>query len=154
LYLFSYRLWLEIIQKYPLTRIREISREALYMTEQDLFPPPEGAEPTKNRKFVLPDWIPADAWAGFVDMRKKLKAPLTPRAITLLMGKLEELRTQGNEPGAVLDQSTERAWRGVFALHNLNGGYSNGKPAINETDRIARANAKIAELGGNPLRTR
>src|ERR1035441_5330840 len=30
-----------------------------------------------------PKWIPADAWNGFVEMRKKTKAPLTHRAITL-----------------------------------------------------------------------
>lgn len=125
------------------------------MTNQDLFPPPEDQEPPKTQKFIPPDWLPLDAWQGFVDMRKKLKAPLTPRAITLLMGKLDELRTQGNDPGAVLDQSTERAWRGVFALKNGNGGYQNGKQsAISEAERIARANAKVVELGRNSARTR
>ena len=124
------------------------------MTEQDLFPPPEEQEPPKIQKIVLPEWLPLDAWQGFVDMRKKLKAPLTPRAITLLMSKLDELRTQGNDPGAVLDQSTEMAWRGVFALRQTNGGYQNGKPAISEADRIARANAKVVELGRYSARTR
>jgi hypothetical protein len=124
------------------------------MTNQDLFPPPEEQEATKIQKFVLPEWLPVDAWQGFVDMRKKLKAPLTPRAITLLMTKLAELRTQGNDPGAVLDQSTERAWRGVFAVVNRNGGYQNGKPAISEAERIARANAKVADLGRYSARAR
>ena len=124
------------------------------MTNQDLFPPPEEQDPPKAPKFVLPDWIPLDAWQGFVDMRKKLKAPLTPRAITLLMSKLDELRTQGNDPGEVLDQSTERAWRGVFAVNQRNGAYQNGKPAISEAERIARADQKVAELGRNHLRAR
>ena len=124
------------------------------MTNQDLFPPPEDQEPPKIQKIVLPEWLPVDAWQGFVDMRKKLKAPLTPRAITLLMTKLAELRTQGNDPGAVLDQSTERAWRGVFAVVNRNGAYQNGKPAISEAERIARANQKVADLGRYSARTR
>ena len=65
---------------------------------------------------ALPDWIPAEAWAGYVEMRKKIKKPMTDRAVTLAINTLDKLRAEGNDPGAVLDQSTLNAWQGVFAV--------------------------------------
>lgn len=64
---------------------------------------------------ALPDWIPAEAWAGYVEMRKAIKKPLkTDRAINLAINTLERLRADGNDPGAVLDQSTLHGWQGLF----------------------------------------
>jgi uncharacterized protein YdaU (DUF1376 family) len=68
-----------------------------------------------------PKWIPADAWNGFVEMRKKTKAPLTHRAITLIIKELEKLRVDGHEPGAVLDQSTRNNWKDVYPLKGNSG---------------------------------
>lgn len=50
-------------------------------------------------------------------MRKKLRKPLTDRAKKLTLGKLEKL-APGNEEMqvAILDQSVERGWQGVFPL--------------------------------------
>ena len=39
--------------------------------------------------------------------------PLTDRAVSLAIGKLEELRRQGQDPNAVLDQSTLHNWQGA-----------------------------------------
>lgn len=63
-----------------------------------------------------PDWVPADAWTGFVDMRRKERHPLTARAAKLVLGELTRLKADGHDPGAVLDQSTRNGWRDVFAL--------------------------------------
>ena len=67
----------------------------------------------------LPDWLQPykDAWEGFTDMRKRIRAPLTPRAITLTINELQRLWLEGYDPGEVLDQSTQRSWRGVFAVY-------------------------------------
>lgn len=67
---------------------------------------------------ALPSWIPSDAWAGYVEMRKEtLKKPLkTDRAINLAINTLARLRDDGNDPGAVLDQSTLNGWQGLFAV--------------------------------------
>ena len=67
---------------------------------------------------TIPDWIPAEAWAGYVEMRKEtLKKPLkTDRAINLAINTLARLRDDGNDPGAVLDQSTLNGWQGLFAV--------------------------------------
>ena len=73
----------------------------------------------KNNKaqapFVLPDWIPADAWQGFVEMRKKIRAPLTGKALELAVKKLDTLRSEGSDPRAVLENSTMNSYKGLFA---------------------------------------
>lgn len=77
----------------------------------------KGASPSaRTSDFILPDWIPADAWNGFLEMRKRIKKPLTDRAMTLAVGTLERLRAQGQDPAAVLDQSTLNTWQGLFAV--------------------------------------
>jgi hypothetical protein len=70
---------------------------------------------------ILPPWVPAQAWKGFAEMRKRIRAPLTPEAIRLTITKLEKLRADGQDIAAVLDQSTQSAYRGVFPV-NDNGG--------------------------------
>jgi uncharacterized protein YdaU (DUF1376 family) len=78
----------------------------------------------KAEKERLPDWIPPEQWDGYVAMRKKIRAPLSDRAITLTIAKLKRLKDEGNDPGAVLDQSTENSWRGVFELRKVNGSHN------------------------------
>lgn len=66
---------------------------------------------------ALPNWIPQDAWAGYVEMRVAIKKPLkTERAINLAINTLDRLRADGNDPAAVLDQSTLNSWQGLFAV--------------------------------------
>ncbi len=80
---------------------------------------PEPAAPRAKKSepvHQLPDWINPESWDGFVEMRRKIKKPLTDRAMTLAIGKLEELRRQGQDPNKVLDQSTLHNWQGLFAV--------------------------------------
>ncbi|MGN8831151.1 hypothetical protein ACTQV0_08220 [Selenomonas montiformis] len=59
-----------------------------------------------------------DALRGFDEMRKKLHKPLTARAKELIVKKLEKLAPGDEESQiAILDQSVERGWQGVFPLH-------------------------------------
>lgn len=69
---------------------------------------------------ALPVWLPVDQWGAFIDMRKRIKAPLTDRAITLAIAELEKLRAQGQDVGQVLDQSTLNSWKGLFPI-KVNG---------------------------------
>ena len=75
---------------------------------------PKAATP----KVVLPDWMPIEAWDGFVEMRRKSKKPFTDRAAQLIVKKLASLRDQGDDPGEVLDRSTVNGWQGVFPMKN------------------------------------
>lgn len=61
-------------------------------------------------------WITSEAWEGFVAMRKAIKKPLTPRAVTLLVHRLEELKKEGQDPNACLDQSTLHCWQSVYPV--------------------------------------
>ena len=64
---------------------------------------------------MLPDYIDPDAWAGFVAMRRAMKAhPWTPRAELLILRNLAEMHTKGHDVNAALDQSTLCGWRGVW----------------------------------------
>lgn len=101
----------------PASSIPSTKHQAPEPTLGDKSPKP----PARSRA-VLPDWLPIEAWAGFVEMRKRSKAPLTDQAIKLALGELEKLRAQGHDPASVLNQSTMNAWKGIFPLKEANGG--------------------------------
>ncbi len=87
---------------------------------------------TPQSGFVLPDWVDSEAWQGFEEMRRKERHPLTDRARKLAITDLEKLRASGNDPVDVLNQSTLKGWRGLFAV---NGASSNGRtPARGPND--------------------
>ncbi|MFK4871641.1 helix-turn-helix domain-containing protein [Novosphingobium sp. ZW T3_23] len=74
---------------------------------------PEIEKPSKA-KLVIPDWIPADPWNGYLEMRKRIGKAPTDRAIELMIGKLERWRAEGHDPGAILDEATEHNWTGLY----------------------------------------
>lgn len=78
--------------------------------------PTKRARPKKSDPFVLPDWIPADAWMRFVAMRKSIGKPISDDGKTLAVSKLRALADDGHPPGAVLDQSTFSSWLGLFPI--------------------------------------
>ena len=61
-----------------------------------------------------PEEISQDSWDGFVEMRKKIKKPLTDRACTGIINKLDKFGKQNAD--AILDQSTENCWQTVYEL--------------------------------------
>jgi hypothetical protein len=62
----------------------------------------------------LPAYIDSEAWAGFAEMRRKIRAPLTDRASMLILRDLQKIKDAGHCPNAALDQSTMNGWRGVW----------------------------------------
>lgn len=71
----------------------------------------------------------------FIEFRKAIKAPLTDRALTLCLNKLDKLANDDNTKIAIINQSIERGWKGLFELHNNTSNYN--KPAStvpNESD--------------------
>lgn len=53
---------------------------------------------------------------SFIKLRKALKAPLTDRALELNLKKLDKFASNDEEKIAVIEQSIERGWKGLFAL--------------------------------------
>lgn len=70
-------------------------------------------------KFVLPDWIPRDAWDGWEEMRNRIKKPMTDRARAMAVKELKIAKDLGHSPEGVLEKSTMRCWTGLFIPEEL-----------------------------------
>ena len=57
-----------------------------------------------------------EALRGFVEMRKKIKAPLTEHAFSLLFKKLDGMGSTDEEKAAIVNQSVMNSWKGLFPL--------------------------------------
>jgi hypothetical protein len=83
-------------------------------------------EPSSNHKggFDVPEWVPVDAWNGYIEMRAKKKKPMTDRAFLLAINELGRIKDAGTSVGQALDQSTMNGWTGIFmpkeVQHNTN----------------------------------
>lgn len=70
----------------------------------------------ENFVLPLPDWLPLNDWNDYLESRNKRGKKATNRAKQLVIIKLDELRTSGNDPGMVLRESIVNGWTGVFKL--------------------------------------
>lgn len=105
--------------------------------------------------FVLPDWIDKDAWNGYEEMRKKIRAPLTDRAREGIIRELEKLSPLGSNGAEILDQSTRNSWRGVFEVkgtekHDPLKGmiFANGRNGNGKLDKFEQMRRDDEELFG------
>jgi hypothetical protein len=67
---------------------------------------------------ALPEWMPLDSWAGYLEMRKKIKKAPTDRAVVLLIASLDKMRDDGQDIAAVLDKSTKSNWTDVYPIRD------------------------------------
>jgi hypothetical protein len=67
----------------------------------------------------LPDWLPVEQWEAFLEMRRKIRKPLTDRGMAIALKKLDELRKQGEDPSAVLEQSIFHDWQSVYPVKGV-----------------------------------
>jgi hypothetical protein len=68
----------------------------------------------KSVSLELPDWLNKTDWNDFVEMRKKLKKPMTDRAVKLMLSKLETMKDKGIDTSAVLQKSILANWSDVY----------------------------------------
>jgi Helix-turn-helix domain len=83
--------------------------------------PKPSLEPSVKDKHIrtaqLPEWLPANAWNSYLEMRLKVRKPLvTQRGFAQAINKLDKLRQEGHDPSAVLDQSIFNSWQGLFPV--------------------------------------
>ena len=64
----------------------------------------------------LPPGIPPDLWAEYLEHRRAIKAPMTAAAKRRAFAALARMAGQGQDPGAVLEQSIVNGWRGLFPI--------------------------------------
>ncbi len=104
--------------------IEKESRDKNLNTEKDKSKK-EGAKAPKKKDAEV--YYPNDekldqAFADYVEMRKKIKKPMTERAISLAMSKLHELSGGDNENAIrILEQSIMNSWLGLFPLQKDKG---------------------------------
>jgi hypothetical protein len=81
----------------------------------------------KNKKrSIIPNFVNAELWNGFLEMRKKAKAPPTDLAIKGILtklGKFEE--NKGGNANIALENSIENNWKGVFDPRGSSNNQSN-----------------------------
>lgn len=90
----------------------------------------------------LPDWLPLDAWDGWLEMRRAKKKPMTGRAMHRALNKLEAMREAGQDIAEVLDRSTMNGWTDIY---EIKGGSNNGNK---KADGVDAALDNLFELGG------
>jgi hypothetical protein len=122
------RYWISI----PLTQCHPCPSVTPPLTESH--PTPDTVSPNTpkihqlNTKYIrreLPDWIPADAWNGWVEMRKQLKKPLTDRAYNQAIDKLVAFMAKGQNITEVLDRSTMNGWTDLYEIKERKNGTTN-----------------------------
>jgi len=64
--------------------------------------------------FSPPEWIDEKKWQDFIDMRIRIKKPMTERAKELAIGKLEKIKEDGFDPNESLDNSTFHDWQDIY----------------------------------------
>ena len=70
----------------------------------------------KDKKYYEDDAL-NQTFVDYVDMRKRIKAPMTDRAIQLAIGKLNKLSNGDNDKAIkILEQSIMNSWKGLFEL--------------------------------------
>lgn len=77
---------------------------------------------TASEKTDIPDWVPAKAWKAFLEMRVKIKKPMTEYAKELALKELQTLVDSGQSAEAVINQSVMKAWQGFFPLKTAGNG--------------------------------
>jgi len=80
--------------------------------------------------FVLDDRV-KETIREFIKMRKLIKAPMTDRALKLMINKLREMDSTPEGQMEILNQSIENSWKGLYPLKSdkniskLKGGWTN-----------------------------
>ncbi len=101
----------------------------------------KNALPSEDRPaFALPDWISAERWQDFVEMRAERKKPMTLRAMQLMAKKLERLRAAGEDINEVLEQSVRNSWTDCYP--------------VSDEKRSGRSSSKRGALEFGPVDTK
>ena len=74
------------------------------------------------------------AYLAFIEMRKKIKKPLTERALQIIIGKVEKLSSDTETQMAIINQSVEHCWQSVYPLREEGGNNANSKQCDNRSE--------------------
>jgi hypothetical protein len=101
----------------------------------------------------LPEWMPSSAWDAYVRYRKKGKAPFTEDAVRVTIRDLTKLQSAGQDIRAVLEQSIQRGWTGVFPIKQEDGNGKGNNTNNGRTNQIKQDLASaLARMGSKEAR--
>jgi hypothetical protein len=75
----------------------------------------------------IPIWLDQNLWNSFMEVRKKLKAVQSNKAIELLLSKLEDFKARGLDTNQIIRNSIENSWKGLFEPKQNQNSTSEGK---------------------------
>lgn len=79
--------------------------------------------------FEFPIWWPTKEWAAFVEMRRKIRKPLTDHAVDLAIKRLTDLRAQGESPADILNNAIFGGWQGLYPKDDRRGARQDHRPS-------------------------
>lgn len=62
----------------------------------------------------LPDWLDKETWTALIDMRKRIKKPMTDHAQKLMVGKLLKMKKAGHDIKAIMEKTIVNSWLDVY----------------------------------------
>ena len=77
--------------------------------------PRKSADLPLGARAWLPEWVPLEAWNGWLEVRTKKHVANTDRAMRLALKELTMLKTAGEDVLAVIDRATLKGWTSFYA---------------------------------------
>ena len=90
----------------------------------------------------LPDFIPAEHWQAFLDMRKSIKKAPTEFAKRLLIKKLAQFKQSGEDLEKVLEQSIVNNWTDLYPEKKEAGAMGASSTRSAALDWLEESNAR------------
>lgn len=75
--------------------------------------------PKGDKRYFPDDDLLEKTFADFQDMRKKIKKPMTDRAISLMLNKLEKLSSDPLVQVKILEQSIMNCWQDIYEIKDV-----------------------------------
>lgn len=88
----------------------------------------EGKERKKRKGVDLPNWMPIEAWEGWLEMRRQMRKPATEGAQRLAITKLDGFRKRGLSVQTSLEEATLACWTTVWEPKGRSGGNQSDMP--------------------------
>ena len=86
----------------------------------------------KEKRVFFCDPSVDDAFNDYIEHRKQIRSPMTERAITLAINKLNSISRDPEMQCRILEQSILNGWKGLFPLHDGENVTKNKFSAIDE----------------------
>jgi DNA-binding transcriptional MocR family regulator len=101
----------------------------------------ENQTPARERacaEIALPDWLHGETWRAYLEHRRQARKPMSEHAQRLAIRRLDELRSEGHDPRAVIEQSILHGWQGLFPLRQDRGSQDTAETVRRAAEAFAR----------------